>query len=52
MSLEDVGRTAIDIRESNGLRVRIKGEIVEAVGIGYRDIKINHASERTYYQKI
>jgi FtsZ-binding cell division protein ZapB len=44
LSLEEVGKTAIRIRESNGVRVRIKGEIVEKTGIGYKDIKINHAS--------
>jgi hypothetical protein len=47
MSLEEVGRTAIKIREANGVRVRIKGEIVGKSGIGYKDIKINHASEET-----
>ncbi|MBS3078621.1 hypothetical protein J4218_00700 [Candidatus Pacearchaeota archaeon] len=45
ISLEEVGRTAIAIRESNGVRVRIKAEIVSATGIGYKDVKINHASE-------
>ena len=45
MSMEEVGKTAIRIRESNGLRVRIKSEIVDKTGIGYKDIKINHASE-------
>lgn len=48
MSLEEVGRTAIKIRESNGNRVRIKGEIVEKTGVGYKDIKINHASQENY----
>lgn len=48
MSLEEIGRTAIAIRESNGIRVRIKSKIVEQVGVGYKDIKINHASEKTY----
>jgi len=47
MSLEEVGKTAIAIRESNGVRVRTKSEIVSTVGIGYKDIKINHASEKT-----
>ena len=45
MSLEEVGKTAIAIRESNGARIRIKSEIVKVVGIGYVDIKINHASQ-------
>jgi hypothetical protein len=44
MSLEEVGKTAIMIRESNGVRVRIKSDIVSSTGIGYKDIKINHAS--------
>jgi FtsZ-binding cell division protein ZapB len=48
MSLEDVGRAAIAIRESNGVRVAIKSEITTLTGIGYRDIKINHASQKTY----
>ena len=48
MSLEEIGKTAIEIRESNGLRVRVKSEIVAATGIGYKDIKINHASKKTY----
>lgn len=48
MSLEDVGRTAIAIRESNGFRVSIKSKIVSETGVGYRDIKINHASQKTY----
>jgi len=47
ISLEEVGRAAIKIRESNGARVGIKSEIVSEVGIGYRDIKINHASQKT-----
>src|SRR3989344_706650 len=53
MSLEDVGRTAMKIRESNGIRVAIKSKIVEIVGIGYKDIKINHASIESYkeYEK-
>lgn len=44
LSLDEVGRTAIKIRESNGVRVRIKSSIVEKIGMGYKDIKINHAS--------
>ena len=36
MSLEKVGETAIKIRESNGIRIRIKSDIVETIG---QDIK-------------
>lgn len=45
LPLDEIGRTAIKIRESNGVRVRIKSEIVVKTGIGYKDIKINHASQ-------
>jgi hypothetical protein len=45
MSLEEVGKTAIRIREANGKRIQIKSQIVKEIGIGYVDIKINHASE-------
>lgn len=45
LGLEEVGRRAIEIRNNNGKRIKIKSEIVEKVGIGYKDIKINHASE-------
>jgi len=45
MSLEEVGKTAIKIREANGKRIQIKSQIVKEIGMGYVDIKINHASE-------
>ncbi len=45
LGLEEVGRRAIEIRRKNGIRVSIKGEIVEKTGMGYKDIKINHASD-------
>jgi len=44
LGLEEVGRRAIKIRETNGKRVKIKSSIVEKTGRGYKDIKINHAS--------
>ena len=46
LSLEEVGKTAIKIREANGIRVGIKSKIVETIGMGYKDVKINHASEQ------
>jgi hypothetical protein len=46
LSLEEVGRTAIKIRESNGVRIGIKAKVVNTTGVGYREIKINHASEK------
>jgi len=45
LNLEEIGRTALAIRESNGVRIGIKSKIVNTTGIGYREIKINHASE-------
>jgi len=44
LGLEEVGRRAIAIRENNGKRIKIKGDIVKKTGMGYEDIKINHAS--------
>jgi len=46
LTLEEVGRTALAIRDSNGIRVAIKAKVVSTIGIGYREIKINHASEQ------
>ena len=45
LGLEEVGRRAIAIRESNAERIKIKNDIVSSVGEGYEEIKINHASE-------
>lgn len=45
LGLEEVGRRAIAIRELNKQRVSIKNKIVEETGIGFKDIKMNHASE-------
>ena len=45
LGLEEVGRRAIKIREINKIRISIKNEIVEATGSGFKDIKVNHASQ-------
>jgi len=44
LSLEEVGRRAIGIRNLNKFRIRIKNEIVEKTNKGFKDIKINHGS--------
>jgi hypothetical protein len=44
LGLEEVGRRAIMIRGKNKIRVGIKNAITEATGIGFRDVKMNHAS--------
>ena len=45
LGLKEVGRRAILIRELNKKRIAVKNEIVEKTGIGFKDIKMNHASE-------
>jgi len=45
LGLEEVGRRAILIRDLNKQRVSIKNSIVEQTGIGFKDVKVNHASQ-------
>jgi len=45
LGLEEVGKRAIDIREFNKKRISIKNEIVGLTHSGFRDVKMNHASE-------
>ena len=45
LGLEEVCRRAIAIREINKQRVGIKNKIVESTGKGFKDVKMNHASE-------
>jgi hypothetical protein len=44
LGLEEVGRRAIAIRAINMKRIAVKNKIVEETGIGFRDVKMNHAS--------
>lgn len=44
LGLEEVGRRAILIRELNKQRIAIKNKIVEETGLGFKDVKMNHAS--------
>ena len=44
LGLEEVGRRAILIREKNKQRVAIKNKITEVTGVGFKDVKMNHAS--------
>jgi hypothetical protein len=44
IGLEEVGKRAIQIRDLNRERVAIRNEIVEMVGEGFKDIKVNHGS--------
>lgn len=45
LGLDEVGRRAIKIRDLNKLRVGIKNKIVEETGKGFKDVKMNHASQ-------
>ncbi len=45
LGLEEVGKRAIAIRENNKKRVALKNEIAEQTGSGFKDVKMNHASE-------
>lgn len=44
LGLEEVGKRALKLRDMNKIRIGIKKEVVEKTGVGYKDIKINHAS--------
>jgi len=45
LGLEEVGRRAILIRNLNRERVALKNKIIEETGIGFKDVKMNHASQ-------
>ena len=45
LGLEEVGRRAILIRNKNKQRVAIKNKIIEKTGLGFKDVKMAHASE-------
>ena len=44
LGLEEVGRRAILIRDTNKQRVAIKNKIAEETGSGFKDVKMNHGS--------
>lgn len=44
LGLEEVGRRAILIRNLNRERVSLKNKIIDETGIGFKDVKVNHAS--------
>jgi uncharacterized protein YdcH (DUF465 family) len=45
LGLNEVGKRAIEIRNLNKIRITIKNEITEITGSGFKDVKVNHASE-------
>lgn len=50
LGLEEVGKRALAIRNLNSERILVKRNIVIRTGIGYKDVKDNHASEQPYLQ--
>ncbi|MDP2696277.1 MAG: hypothetical protein Q8O87_03470 [bacterium] len=47
LGLEEVGRRAIMIRDINQKRVAVKNIIARETGLGFQEVKINHASADT-----
>lgn len=45
LSLEEIGRRAIEIRNWNNRRVKLKNVIAEKLGCKVREFKYNHLSE-------
>lgn len=45
LGLEEVGRRAIEIRNWNKKRIAVKNKITQATKTGFKEIKIQHASE-------
>lgn len=45
LPLSEVGETTIKIRDKNRERVSIKNKLIDVLGVGFKDIKINHCSE-------
>jgi len=45
LSLEEIGRRAIKIRDNNNKRIALKNSMAEKLGCKVREIKKDHASE-------
>lgn len=44
LGLDEVGRRALQIRDLNRQRIKYKNDIVDVMGTGYKDVKMNHGS--------
>lgn len=44
LGLEEIGRRAIHIRDLNRNRMKIKNDIIELTGDGFKDCKMNYAN--------
>lgn len=45
LSLEEIGRRAIQIRNMNNLRIKIKNQMADKLGCDVKEIKKDHLSE-------
>ena len=45
LTAEEIARRAIAIRDLNRRRVSLKSAVVDITGLGFKDVKANHASE-------
>lgn len=50
LGLEEVGKRALAIRNLNSERILVKRDIVARTGVGYKDVKDNHASQQPYLE--
>ncbi len=44
LGLEEIGRRAIHIRDLNRIRMKVKNDIIELTGDGFKDCKMNYAN--------
>ena len=44
LSLEEIGKRALQIRDANRRRIQLKNDITDLSQTGYTELKINHAS--------
>ena len=43
MSLDEVGRRALRVRDLNRIRMKVKNDIIDLTGNGFKDCKMNYA---------
>ena len=43
LGLEEIGKRAIKIRDLNRIRMKVKNDIIELTGDGFKDCKMNYA---------
>ena len=44
LGLEEIGKRAIKIRDLNRVRMKVKNDIIELTGDGFKDCKMNYAN--------